>query len=481
MGKLGGFISDERKEPNKRTIEERLRDYLEIESTFSLEDVITQAGRCMDCGVPFCHFSCPLCNVVPEFNDAIYRKQFKKAAAILLSTNNFPEFTGRLCPALCEKGCVLNLGFKAVTISDIEKYIIEIAWEENWIVPNPPEKRTGKKVAVIGSGPSGLAVADQLNKAGHLVTVFEKHKEIGGILRYGIPDFKIEKSVIERRVKLLKEEGVIFKTGINVGTDITAEQLKKDFDAVCLTMGAERPRDINVPGRNLKGVEFAMDFLIQQNKRVSGEKIPSDEILAKDKNVLIIGGGDTGADCVGNSNRQGAQSVTQVEIMPKPPVERTEDMPWPTYPNLFKQSTSHEEGCERIWSVNLKELKGNKSGQVESALFVKLEWEKDNNGKMTMKEIPGSEFELKAELVIIAAGFVKPVSEGIIDQFGLALDERGNVKIESESRMSSVKGIFAAGDVSRGASLIVHAIADGRRAARGIDIYLTGESQLPNV
>jgi glutamate synthase (NADPH/NADH) small chain len=481
MGKLGGFLEFDKKEPNKRDIEKRLKDYLEIYEDFTLEQVIEQAARCMDCGVPFCHFNCPLGNVVPEFNDAVFRKQFKRAAAILTATNNFPEFTGRLCPALCEKGCVLNIGFSAVTISDIEKYIVEIAFEEGWIKPKPPEKRTGKKIAIVGSGPAGLAAADQLNKAGHRITVFEKNTHPGGIIRYGIPDFKIEKRIVERRIDLLKQEGIEFKTNTNIGEDITTKQLLKDFDAICLAIGAEEPRDLPIPGRELNGVYFAMDYLTQQNKLVNNEKINGEPIDAKDKNVLVIGGGDTGADCIGTANRQGAKSVTQVEIMPKPPAERTEDMPWPTFPNLLKESTSHEEGCDRYWNVMTKELVGDDKGNVKKAKLAKVEWFKNDAGKMQMKEIEGSEFEMDVDLVIIAIGFVNPVAKGLVTDLGVELDDSGNVKIDNQTRMTTVKSIFAAGDASRGASLIVHAIADGRRTAHEIDKFLMGKSELPEV
>ncbi len=481
MGKLGGFLEFDKKGPNKRSIEKRLKDYLEINEDFTLEQVIEQSARCMDCGVPFCHYSCPLGNVVPEFNDAIYRKQFKRAAAILTATNNFPEFTGRLCPALCEKGCVLNLGFEAVTISDIEKYIVEIAFQEGWITPQPPEKRTGKKVAVIGSGPAGLAAADQLNKAGHNVTVFEKNEKAGGILRYGIPDFKIEKSIVQRRVDLLEKEGIEFKYNVNIGEDIPTKGILKEYDAIVLAMGAETPRDLPVPGRDLNGVYFAMEYLTQQNRRVSGEKIAGEDISAKDKNVLVIGGGDTGSDCIGTANRQGAKSITQIEILPKPPAERTGDMPWPLFPTLLKNSTSHEEGSERFWNILTKEFVDDGNGHVKTAKLVKVEWTKDDSGKTQMKEIPGSEFELNVDLAVLAIGFVKPVVSGLISELGVELDDKGNVKIDDETRMTSVKKVFAAGDTSRGASLIVHAIADGRRTAREIDVFLTGKSSLPKV
>lgn len=478
MGKLGGFLEHDRKEPQKRTIEERLKDYLEINKETTLEEITDQASRCMDCGVPFCHFSCPLCNLVPEFNDAVYKKQYKKAAAIISQTNNFPEFTGRLCPALCEKGCVLGIGFKSVTISNIEKYIIEIAFEEGWIKPNPPQERTGKKVAVIGSGPAGLATADLLNSAGHNVTVYEKNKKIGGILAYGIPDFKIEKKVIDRRVNLLKDEGVDFKTGINVGEDITIKELQKEFDVICLAIGAEFPRNLDVSGRDLDGIHFAMEYLVQQNKRVNGEELTSKEILAKDKHVLVIGGGDTGSDCVGTANRQGAKCVTQIEIMPKAPEKRTEEQPWPSYPNLFKVSTSHEEGCERQFEILTKEFTG-EDGKVKSAKCVKVNWEK-SEGKFNMKEVAGSDFEIKADLVLLAMGFVHPIKTGLIEQLKVKLNDRGNVVVD-ENNSTSVKNIFAAGDVQSGASLIVHAIAGGRRMARNVDMFLMGDSDIPEV
>jgi glutamate synthase (NADPH/NADH) small chain len=481
MGKLGGFLESDRKEPGKRSIEQRLKDYLEVSEKFSLEEIVEQSGRCMDCGVPFCHFSCPLCNRIPDFNDAIHRKQYKRAAAILTSTNNFPEFTGRLCPALCEKGCTLGLGFKSVTISDIEKYIIEIAFEEGWIKPEAPETRTGKKIAIIGSGPAGLAAADLLNKAGHSVCVFEKNNRAGGILSYGIPDFKIEKTVVDRRINLLKEEGVLFKTGVNAGKDIETKKILKDYDAVLLAMGAEKPRDVAVPGRDLKGVYFAMSFLIQQNKRVSKENYAVEDILATGKNVIVIGGGDTGADCVGTSNRHGAKSITQVEIMPLPPKERTDDMPWPTYPNLYKTSTSHEEGCERIFAVSAKEFIADDKGHLKAVKFIKVDWLSDEKGNISPKEIEDSEFTLDAELAVIAVGFIKPDTSGFIEELGVKIGERGNVIIDDKTRATNVKKVFGAGDVQRGASLIVHAIADGRRAARAIDIFLSGESEIPEV
>ncbi|HCW08630.1 MAG TPA: glutamate synthase, partial [Cytophagales bacterium] len=429
-----------------------------------------------DCGVPFCHQGCPLGNVIPEFNDAVYQQNWKLAYDILTLTNNFPEFTGRICPAPCEASCVLGINKPAVAIEYIEKSIIERAFEEGYVQPRTPTQRTGKKVAVIGSGPSGLAAAAQLNYAGHWVTVFERADEIGGLLRYGIPDFKLDKRVIERRLEVMKQEGVNFQVNTNVGVNLSAEELVDSFDSILLCCGSTIPRDLSIPGRELKGVHFAMDFLTQQNRRVSGKKVQVEEIWATNKNVVVIGGGDTGSDCVGTSNRHGAASVTQIEILSKPPKDRNETMPWPSWPMILRTSTSHEEGCERQWSIVTKEFIGDGNGNLKALKISEIEWKKEAGKAPTFVEVAGSEREIPCELALLALGFLHPQHQGLIDSLKVERDERGNVKCNRYQ--TSQEKIFAAGDARRGQSLVVWAISEGREAARAVDEYLTGESLL---
>lgn len=471
MGNPKGFLEVKRKEGGNRPISERILDFSEVEQTLDEEDRRLQASRCMDCGVPFCQWGCPVMNNMPEWQDAIYRGDWQKAIDILQSTNNFPEFTGRVCPAPCEKACTLNIHKEPVTIRENEAATAERAFERGLIKPQPPAFRTGKKVAVIGSGPAGLACADLLNKAGHHVTLFEKDDEVGGLLRFGIPDFKLAKNVIDRRVQLMIEEGLVIRTSVHVGKDISAEELVNEFDAICLAIGAMQPRDLPVEGRDLKGIYFAMDYLTQQNKVVRGDRIAEkDRILATGKHVLVIGGGDTGSDCVGTANRQKAKSVTQIEILPKPPEERTPDNPWPYWANVLKVSSSHEEGCERFWSLSTKRFIG-KNGNVTGAEVVEVAWEKDANGKMAMKELPGTERIIPADLVLLSLGFLHPVQEGLLKDLELKLSERGNVHVSKNHQTSRAK-IFAAGDAVSGATLVVRAIASGRKAAEDIDRYL---------
>lgn len=479
MGKPTGFLEFGRELPKKRDPKERVKDYKEFYLPFAEEKVKTQAARCMNCGVPFCHSGCPLGNIIPEFNDAVYQGNWEEAAEILFSTNNFPEFTGRICPAPCEAACVLGINKPPVTIEEIEKNIAEVAFEKGYVKPKPPKERTGKKVAVVGSGPSGLAAAAQLNKAGHSVTVFERADKAGGLLRYGIPDFKLEKWVVERRVKVMEEEGVVFRTNANVGENVKVKDILKEFDAIVLTGGSTIPRDLPIPGRNLKGVHFAMDFLTQQNKRVSGAQIrPEEELLATDKHVVVIGGGDTGADCVGTSNRHGAKSVSQIELLPKPPAERNDSMPWPNWPMILRTSTSHEEGCDRNWAIYTKEFVGDSNGVLKGIKIADMGWSTPEPGKMPKyQEIPGTERIINCDLALLAIGFVHPQHVGMIQEMGVELDERGNVKANEKYQTSNPK-IFAAGDMRRGQSLVVWAISEGREAARNVDIYLTGDSKL---
>lgn len=476
MGKLTGFKEFERKNYNKRSVKERIKDYKEVYIPLNEEEIKEQAARCMDCGTPFCNWGCPLGNIAPDWNDMIYNNQWEKAYKRLTLTNNFPEFTGRVCPALCEAACTLGINRKAVSVREIELTIIERAFEEGWVKSNSPKVRTGKKAVVVGSGPAGLAAAAELNSAGHEVTVFEKSEKIGGLLRYGIPDFKLEKHVIDRRVAVMKEEGITFKTGIEVGVDVKSKELLDKFDAVILTGGSSVPRDLKAEGRELKGVHFAMEYLSQQNKKVSNEKFDEEEINAKGKNVVVIGGGDTGSDCVGTAVRQGAQKVYQFEIMPKPLEERDDTMPWPTYPKILKTTTSHEEGCERDWNVLTKAFLG-EDGKLKKLLCSKVEWTEDENGRMKMAEVPNSEFEIEAELVLLSMGFLHPKQEGMLQELGLKLDARGNVSSD-ESGMTSVEGVFSAGDMKTGQSLVVKCIHDGRMVAKSVDEYLMGDSFL---
>lgn len=471
MGDPKGFMKVPRKDAGYRPVSDRVSDYSEVEQTLNEEDRALQASRCMDCGIPFCHWGCPVGSKIPEWQDAIYRGRKDEAYFILHSTNSFPEITGRVCPAPCEKSCVLAIHEEAVTIRENECATVEQAFEAGIVKPNPPKIRTGKKVAVIGSGPAGLSAADLLNRAGHWVTVFEKNDAIGGLLRYGIPDFKLSKSVIDRRLLLFVEEGIIFKPNVNVGVDIKKEELLKEFDAVVLAVGAEQPRDLPVEGRDLEGVYFAMDFLMQQNKKVAGKQIPDEiRILARDKNVLVIGGGDTGSDCVGTSIRQKAKSVTQIEILPKPAEKREDNNPWPYWPNVLRTSSSHLEGCERRWSLNTKRFIG-ENGKLKQVEVVQVEWKKDASGRYVMSEIEGTTEVLNVDLALLSMGFTQPVHTGLLDSLGVEYDARGNVKVNAK-KQTSVEEIFAAGDAEKGASLVVHAIEAGKVAAKNVDEYL---------
>lgn len=485
MGQADGFLKFDRNLPKTEAVEKRLKNYKEFYKPFTEKETNEQAARCMNCGVPFCHSGCPLGNVIPEFNDAVYRKEWKEAYDILSSTNNFPEFTGRICPAPCEGACVLGINKPPVAIEHIEKMIIEEAYKKGWVKPNTHIARTGKKIAVIGSGPAGLAAADQLNTAGHEVTVFERAQKPGGLLRFGIPDFKLEKTVVERRIAVMEKEGVIFKCGVDVGKDIKGKTLLKDFDAVVLSGGATVPRDVAIPGRDLKGVHFAMDFLSQNNARVSNLKHENhkganvEQILATKKNVIVIGGGDTGSDCVGTSNRHGAKSITQLEITTKPGVKRSANNPWPEYPFTLKTSTSHDEGCEREWSVLTKEFVGDKKGNVTGLKVVNIEWNEPKAGERpSFKEVKGSERVLPCDLALLAVGFLGPEADGLLSQLGVALDERSNVKANLQDYKTSVEKVFTAGDMRRGQSLVVWAISEGRECAKSVDAFLMGESKL---
>ena len=471
MGKVTGFMEFQRETPARRPVAERVNDYFEVYQPFDEEKVRMQGGRCMDCGIPFCHTGCPLTNIIPDWNDFVYQGRWRDAIRQLHATNNFPEFTGRICPAPCEAACVLGINEPPVAIKTIERTIVDHAWNEGWIKPEPPSFRTGKKVAVIGSGPAGLAAAQQLNRAGHNVVLFEKNDRIGGLLRYGIPDFKMEKHHIDRRILQMEAEGVEFRVNSNVGVNVSVEELRAEFDALLLSGGAEWGRDLNLPGRELKGIHFAMEFLPQQNKRVAGDQVPG-QIMATGKNVIIIGGGDTGADCLGTSHRHKAKAIRQFEIMPQPPDQRSPSTPWPLWPLQLRNESSHEEGGERHWAVATTKFTGDEHGNVKKLHGVRV------GPAPKFEPIPGSEFEMDADLVLLAMGFVGPVRNGMIDQLGVELDARGNVKAD-ENYMSSLQGVFAAGDMWRGQSLVVWAIAEGRKAARGVDAWLMGESNLP--
>ncbi|PIF06183.1 MAG: glutamate synthase [Draconibacterium sp.] len=471
MGDPKGFMTVLRKEAGYRPVKERIYDFGEVEQTLNEQDRKLQASRCMDCGIPFCHWGCPVGSKIPEWQDAIYRGRKDEAYFILNSTNSFPEITGRVCPAPCEKSCVLAIHEEAVTIRENECSVVEQAFEAGIVKANPPQVRTNKKVAVVGSGPAGLSAADLLNRAGHTVTVFEKNDAIGGLLRYGIPDFKLNKSIIDRRLELFAEEGIIFKTNVNVGEDITKDELLDSFDAILLAVGAEKPRDLPVEGRDLDGVHFAMDFLMQQNKTVAGQEIPNEiRISAKNKNVVVIGGGDTGSDCVGTSIRQKAASVTQIEIMPKPPEKRSDNNPWPYWPNTMRSSSSHQEGCERRWWISTKRFIG-EGGKLNSMEVVKVEWAQDESGRWVMSEMPGTTEIIPVDLALLSMGFTQPVHVGLLELLKLEYDARGNVKT-NDKKQTTVDKIFAAGDVERGASLVVHAIEAGKVAAKNIDEYL---------
>jgi glutamate synthase (NADPH/NADH) small chain len=474
VGKITGFMEHPRRMPDKRPVEDRVRDYLEVYEHFPEERAREQGARCMDCAIPFCQQGCPLGNLIPDWNDLVYRGQWLEAIERLHATNNFPEFTGRICPAPCEAACVLGINDDPVTIEMMEHAIADRAWDEGWVKPEPPAILTGKRVAIIGSGPAGLAAAQELRRAGHEVTVFEKGDRIGGLLRYGIPDFKLEKWVIERRLDQMKAEGVVFRTGVHAGVDVTAGDLRRDFQAILIATGAEASRDLAIPGRDLEGIQLAMHFLPQQNRRVAGDAVdPAEAISAKGRHAVVIGGGDTGSDCIGTCHRQGALSVTNLELLERPPDHRSPSTPWPEWPLLFRTSTSHEEGGERRFAVMTKRFVG-ENGRVNALEAVKIRFgAPDASGRRPLEEIPGSGFRIPADLVLLALGFTGPVQEGFVRDLGVKLDARGNVAADGRY-MSSEPGIFAAGDARRGQSLVVWAIREGRDAAQGIDAYLGG-------
>ncbi len=478
MGKITGFMEYGRKDESYIPVKDRIKNYKEFTKPLKENELKDQGARCMDCGIPFCHSGCPLGNLIPDFNDAIYQGKWEKAAEILHSTNNFPEFTGRLCPAPCEEACVLGINEDPVSIENIEKNIVETAFENGWITPNPPSKRTGKKVVVVGSGPAGLAAAQQLNRAGHHVTILERDEKIGGLLRFGIPDFKMEKNVIDRRLKILEAEGIEFKTGVHVGVDIKAKELKNDFDAVVLCGGATVRRQLPIPGADLKGVVQAMDFLPQNNRRVDGIKDLGKEILATRKDVVVIGGGDTGSDCIGTSIRQEANSVTNFEIMPMATESRPKHQPWPFWPMRLRTSTSHKEGANRVFSISTKEFIGDANGNLKALKTIEVEWEFTKGQRPRLKEVPGTEREWKCELALLALGFTGSESS-IAHQLGLEMDQRTNIKASESDYATNVPGVFVAGDQRRGQSLIVWAISEGRQAAHHVDSYLMGHSDLP--
>jgi glutamate synthase (NADPH/NADH) small chain len=477
MGKITGFMELQRISEVALPIDDRVRNYREFVLALKDDEASKQGARCMDCGIPFCQSGCPISNVIPDWNDLVYRKQWRHALDVLHSTNNFPEFTGRVCPAPCEAACTLNINNDAVGIKSIEHFIIDKAWEQGWVVPQPPATKTGKRVAVIGSGPAGLACSQQLARAGHAVVLFEKADRIGGLLRYGIPDFKMEKHLIDRRMAQMSLEGVEFRPNIDVGKDYAAGPMLQEFDAVVLAGGAEQPRDLPVPGRELDGVHFAMEFLPQQNRVVAGDTVTG-QIMATGKRVVVIGGGDTGSDCVGTSNRHGAKSVVQFELLAKPPERENKELVWPYWPLKLRTSSSHEEGCQRDWSVTTKRFEG-RNGKVEKLVAARVEWQKGADGQTKMVEVPGSEFEIEADLVLLAMGFLGPVQSGLLEEFGVARDARSNVQADTESYRTSVAKVFAAGDMRRGQSLVVWAIREGRQCARAVDEFLMGATQLP--
>ena len=482
MGKPTGFLEIARQDRGYEKVEARLKTWQEFVVAMPAESVRQQGARCMDCGIPFCHNGCPVNNLIPDFNNLVYRDQWRDALEVLHSTNNFPEFTGRICPAPCEASCVLNIDDNPVTIKTIECAIVDRGWDEGWIKPLAPAHRSGKRVAVVGSGPAGMACAQQLARAGHTVTLFEKNDRVGGLLRYGIPDFKMEKHLIDRRMRQMEAEGVEFRIGVEVGMTISVKSLLEGYDAVALTGGAEWPRDLEVPGRDLDGIHFAMSFLTQQNKRVAGDDearaAPRGTISAKGKHVVVIGGGDTGSDCIGTSNRQGAASVTQLEVMPQPPEKEDKGLTWPDWPLKMRTSSSQEEGAERDFAVLTKRAIG-ANGKVTALECVRVEWVKDASGRMAMKEIAGSAFELKADLVLLAMGFLGPLRKGMVEQAGVELDPRGNVRANILDYKTSVPKLFAAGDMRRGQSLVVWAIREGRQCARAVDEFLMGSTVLP--
>jgi glutamate synthase (NADPH/NADH) small chain len=478
MGKVTGFLEITRAKHPARPVLERLHDWREVYKPYPEAALTSQAARCMDCGIPFCHHGCPLGNVIPDWNDLVYRNQWRMAIERLHATNNFPEFTGRLCPAPCEGACVLGINNDPVTIKSIEVSIIDRAFDEGWVAARPPARRTGKRVAIVGSGPAGLAAADQLNRAGHLVTVFERADRIGGLLRYGIPAFKLEKRLLDRRLQILSEEGVTFRTSCHVGIDVPLDEVRAGFDALVLAGGATSPRDLPVPGRDLAGVHFAMEYLTLQNRRLEGDKVPDDRfITAKDKHVVIIGGGDTGADCLGTAHRQGARAVHQLELLPRPPDARSPNNPWPLWPNIFRVSTAHEEGGDRLYAVATQQFEGDGHGRVAALKAARVEMV-TKDGRLEFNAIEGSEVEIKADLVLLAMGFLGPERGGMLDQLGVRMTDRGTVW-RDERWMTTIPGVFTAGDMQRGQSLIVWAIAEGRSCARGVDAYLMGTSDLP--
>ena len=478
MGDVTGFKDKPRQGPPRRPVAERVRDYDEFYLDWTEQQAHDQGGRCMDCGIPFCHRGCPLGNLIPDWNDLVYKGQWQQALTALHATNNFPEFTGRICPAPCEAACTLSINQDPVTIEYIEKAISDRGWEEGWIRPQPPVARTGKKVAVIGSGPAGMAAAQQLNRAGHQVTVFERANVIGGLLRLGIPDFKLEKHVVERRVQQMRDEGIEFKTGAYVGQNVAVDALRKEYDAVVLCIGSTIPRNLEVPGRELQGVHYAMDYLTQQNVINAGGHVPAtDRISAEGKHVIILGSGDTGADCLGTAHRQGAKSVKQYELLPQPPEARPNGNPWPQWPLVLRSSPAHDEGGLRDYNILTKAVAG-AGGVVQQLKAIKLDWRPDANGRMQMSEVAGSEFSVDADLVLLAMGFLHPERTGMVQELGVELDPRGNIKTDS-NKMATVPGVFAAGDAARGQSLVVWALAEGREVARCVDLYLMGETVLP--
>jgi len=482
MGKITGFLEIERQDRSYEKPETRVNNYREFVHPLPAPEVSKQAARCMDCGIPFCHQGCPVNNLIPDWNNLVYRDQWRTASEALHSTNNFPEFTGRICPAPCEASCTLNIIDNPVTIKTIECQIVDRAWEEGWVQPVLAPKKTGKSVAVVGSGPAGMACAQQLARAGHSVTLFEKADRIGGLLRYGIPDFKMEKHLIDRRMRQMEAEGVSFRTNVEVGVNVSMNMLQADYDAVVLSGGAEAPRDLPVPGRELDGIHFAMDFLTQQNKRVAGDPeskaAPGGTLSAKGKHVVVIGGGDTGSDCIGTSNRHGAASVTQFEILPQPPAKENKMLVWPDWPLKLRTSSSQQEGCDRDWSVQTKRAIG-ENGKITALECVRVDWQIGDGGQMKLVEVPGSEFTLKADLVLLAMGFLGPKKAGLVEQAGVELDARGNVKAPLTNYQTSKPKIFSCGDMRRGQSLVVWAIREGRQCARGVDEFLMGSSELP--